>query len=256
MSPIRCRRAAEALKETLRFAAYCCACYPSRRGESPVKLLVVEDSERLRRALLAGLKRCGFTVDIAANGPEGLAFAETNDYDVILLDLMLPGLDGLSVLKKVRDGGRRAQVLILSARDQVADRVKGLELGADDYLIKPFAFEELVARIRVLVRRRHELKSPEIKVGQIRIDMAGRKVDANGQSIALTPAEYNLLEYLALRHGHVISKSQLHDQLYDSDSLAASNVIEVLISNIRKKVRHTGAEDVIKTKRGFGYCIE
>ncbi|MGA8260886.1 MAG: response regulator transcription factor [Arenicellales bacterium] len=221
-----------------------------------MKLLVVEDSERLRRALLEGLRRCGFTVDIAADGEQGLAFAQTNDYDVILLDLMLPGLDGLSLLRELRDGGRRAQVLILSAKDQVEDRVKGLEVGADDYLIKPFAFEELVARIKVLVRRRHEIKSPEIKVGQVSIDMAGRMVKANGEAISLTPAEYNLLEYLALRHGHVISKSQLRDQLYDSDSLAESNVIEVLISNIRKKVRNTGAEDVIKTKRGFGYCID
>lgn len=221
-----------------------------------MKLLVVEDSERLRRALLEGLRRCGFTVDVAGNGQEGLAFAQTNDYDVILLDLMLPVLDGLSVLRKLRDSGRRAQVLILSAKDQVEDRVKGLELGADDYLTKPFAFEELVARIKVLVRRRHEIKSPEIRLGQLAIDMAGRRVQANGEEVSLTPAEYNLLEYLALRQGHVISKAQLRDQLYDSDSLAESNVIEVLISNIRKKVRHTGADDVIKTKRGFGYCID
>jgi len=221
-----------------------------------VKLLVVEDSERLRRALLEGLRRCGFTVDVAGNGQEGLAFAQTNDYDVILLDLMLPGLDGLSLLREMRDGGHRAQVLILSARDQVEDRVKGLELGADDYLTKPFAFEELVARIKVLVRRRHEIKSPEIRLGQVAIDMAGRRVQANGESVSLTPAEYNLLEYLALRQGHVISKAQLRDQLYDSDSLAESNVIEVLISNIRKKVRNAGVDDIIKTKRGFGYCID
>ncbi|MFZ0487188.1 MAG: response regulator transcription factor [Arenicellales bacterium] len=221
-----------------------------------MKLLVVEDSERLRRALLEGLRRCGFTVDVAGDGQEGLAFAQTNDYDVILLDLMLPGLDGLSLLRKLRDGGRRAQVLILSAKDQVEDRVKGLELGADDYLTKPFAFEELVARIKVLVRRRHAIKSPEIKLGQLAIDMGGRRVRANGEAVSLTPAEYNLLEYLALRQGHVISKAQLRDQLYDSDSLAESNVIEVLISNIRKKVRNAGADDIITTKRGFGYCID
>lgn len=221
-----------------------------------MKLLVVEDSERLRRALLEGLRRCGFTVDVAADGQEGLAFAATNDYDVILLDLMLPRLDGLTLLRKLRDAGRQMQVLILSAKDHVEDRVKGLELGADDYLIKPFAFEELVARIKVLVRRRHEIKTPEIRVGQIAIDITGRRVLANGETVSLTPAEYNVLEYLALRHGHVISKSQLRDQLYDSDSLAESNVIEVLISNIRKKVRKTGVDDVIKTKRGFGYCVD
>lgn len=220
-----------------------------------MKLLVVEDSERLRRALLEGLRRCGFTVDIAGNGQEGLAFAQTNEYDVILLDLMLPGLDGLSLLKKFRDSKQRSRVLILSAKDQVEDRVRGLELGADDYLTKPFAFEELVARIKVLVRRTHDVKTPEIKLGQVAIDMAGRRVRANGEAVSLTPAEYNLLEYLALRRGHVVSKAQLRDQLYDSDSLAESNVVEVLISNIRKKVRNTGCDDIIQTKRGFGYSI-
>lgn len=220
-----------------------------------MKLLIVEDSDRLRRALTEGLKRCGFTVDTAGNGQEGLAFAETNDYDVIVLDLMLPKLDGLTLLKRLRDGGRRAQVLILSAKDQVEDRVLGLELGADDYLIKPFAFEELVARIKVLVRRRHEVRNASIEVGEVTIDTTGRQAMVNGEAVSFTPAEYNLLEYLALRRGHVISKLQLQDHLYDSESLTESNVIEVLVSNVRKKLRQAGATDIITTKRGFGYCI-
>lgn len=220
-----------------------------------MKLLIVEDSDRLRRALNEGLKRCGFTVDVAGNGQEGLAFAETNDYDVIVLDLMLPKLDGLTLLKRLRDGGGRAQVLILSAKDQVQDRVLGLELGADDYLIKPFAFEELVARLKVLVRRRHEIRNSVIEVGRVTIDISGRQAEVNGEAIRFTPAEYSLLEYLALRKGHVISKSQLQEQLYDSESLTESNVIEVLVSNVRKKLRQAGAADIITTKRGFGYCI-
>ena len=222
----------------------------------PMKLLVVEDSERLRRALLEGLRRCGFTVDVATDGREGLAFAEAMDYDVIVLDLMLPEMDGLTLLGNLRDQGHRAQVLILSARDQVEDRVRGLNLGADDYLVKPFAFEELVARLKVLVRRKHEVKSSEIKVGGVTIDTARRRASANGGEVSLTPAEYNLLEYLALRKGHVISKSQLRDQLYDSESLTASTVIEVLVSNLRRKIREAGADNIITTKRGFGYCIE
>ena len=220
-----------------------------------MKLLVVEDSQRLSNALREGLRRLGFTVDLARNGRDGLAFAESNDYDVIVLDIMLPGLDGLSLLKKLRDRGRRAQVLILSAKDQVQDRVKGLELGADDYLIKPFAFEELVARIKVLARRRHDLKQPLVKVGSTCVDTARRVATVDGREVILTPREYSLLEYLALRRGRVVSKSQLHEALYDADSETESNVIEVLVSNVRRKIRQCGADNIVRTRRGFGYFI-
>jgi DNA-binding response OmpR family regulator len=220
-----------------------------------VKLLVVEDSQRLSNALREGLRRLGFTVDLARNGRDGLAFAESNDYDVIVLDIMLPGLDGLSLLKKLRDRGGRAQVLILSAKDQVQDRVKGLELGADDYLIKPFAFEELVARIKVLARRRHDLKQPLVKVGSTCVDTARRVATVDGREVILTPREYSLLEYLALRRGRVVSKSQLHEALYDADSETESNVIEVLVSNVRRKIRQCGADNIVRTRRGFGYFI-
>lgn len=221
-----------------------------------VKLLVIEDSERLRRALYEGLRRSGFVVDLAADGQEGLAFAEINQYDLAVLDLMLPKLDGLSVLKQLRSQGNRTPVLILSAKDQIEDRVRGLELGADDYLVKPFAFEELVARIKVLVRRKHDLKKPEIEINGIEINTARRHAKINGSELPLTRAEYTLLEYLVLRRGRVISKTQLRDQLYDSDSDTESNVIEVLVSNVRKKIKASGAQDVIKTKRGFGYFID
>lgn len=221
-----------------------------------MKLLVVEDSERLRRALLEGLRRCGFTVDVAADGREGLAFAETVSYDVIVLDLMLPRMDGLTMLRRLRDRGHRARVLILSARDQIEDRVRGLDLGADDYLVKPFAFEEMVARIKALVRRRHEVRSAEIGIRGVTIDTTQRRVRVSEGEVSLTPTEYNLLEYLALRRGHVVSKTQLRDHLYDSESLTESNVIEVLVSNLRRKFREAGADNVIETRRGFGYCVQ
>lgn len=210
----------------------------------------------MRRALYEGLRRSGFVVDLAADGQEGRAFAEVNDYDLIVLDLMLPRLDGLSLLKRLRAGGDQTPVLILSAKDQVEDRVTGLELGADDYLVKPFAFEELTARIRVLVRRKHELKKPDLKIEGIEINTAKRLAIINGSELVLTRAEYTLLEYLMLRRGRVISKAQLRDQLYDSSSETESNVIEVLVSNVRKKIKANGAQDVIKTKRGFGYFID
>ena len=221
-----------------------------------MKLLIVEDSVRLRRALKEGLGRSGFTVDAAADGLEGLAFAETNDYDVIILDLMLPKLDGLSVLTRLRSQRNCAQVLILSAKDQVQDRVRGLELGGDDYLIKPFAFEELVARIKSLSRRRYDAKNPVLDIGLVKIDTVKHRVTGNGQTLDLTPGEYKVLEYLGIRQGRVISKHQLREQIHDSGNNAISNVVEVLVSSLRKKLRAAGVESVIKTKRGFGYYID
>jgi two-component system copper resistance phosphate regulon response regulator CusR len=221
-----------------------------------MKVLVVEDSERLRRALGEGLRRLGFVVDLAGDGIEGLKFANAAEYDVIVLDIMLPGVDGLTLLKNLRRRRSPAQVLILSAKDQVADRVNGLELGADDYLVKPFAFEELLARIKSLGRRRYEVNKPDIEIGELIIDTSKRQVRINGTTLSLTPAEYNLLQYLALRRGNVISKSQLQDRLSDADSQAVSNVIEVLVSNLRKKISAVNSDTVIQTKRGFGYYIE
>ncbi len=221
-----------------------------------MKILVVEDSERLRRALGEGLRRSGFVVDLTGDGTEGLKFANAADYDVIVLDIMLPGMDGLTLLKNLRRERNPAQVLILSAKDQITDRVNGLELGADDYLVKPFAFEELLARIKSLSRRRYEVKKPDIEIGELVIDTSKRQVKINGYTLSLTPAEYNLLQHLALRRGNVISKHQLQERLSDADSQAVSNVIEVLVSNLRKKISAVNSDKVIKTKRGFGYYIE
>ena len=221
-----------------------------------MKLLVIEDSERLRRSLGRGLAKAGYAVDLAADGDAGLAFAETYDYDVVVLDLMLPGLSGLEVLQRLRSAGRDTDVLILSARDRVEDRVRGLEMGADDYLVKPFSFDELCARLQALVRRRYRAKSPRLRVGPLEIDTTGRRVFRDGEPLALTPGEYSLLEFLAYRRGRVASQDQLLEHLHRSDSEVSSNVIEVMVSSLRRKIHRQGESPIVETRRGFGYVIE
>ena len=221
-----------------------------------MKVLVVEDSERLLRSLGQGLRQLGYAVDLAGDGEDGLAFAETYDYDVIVLDLMLPGLPGLEVLRRLRARGSRAHVLILSARDRVEDRVKGLQMGGDDYLIKPFAFDELAARITALVRRRHQAKTPLLRLGPLEIDTARRQVSRQGASLHLTPSEYALLEFLAYQPGRVFSQEQLLELLHRSDADVSSNVVEVLVSGLRKKIHVEGEPPILRTRRGFGYLVE
>jgi two-component system copper resistance phosphate regulon response regulator CusR len=221
-----------------------------------MRLLLVEDSLRLRKSLQEGLSRSGFAVDAVADGGAGLAHALAIDYDVMVLDLMLPVLDGLSVLRQLRDAGRNYPVLILSARDQIADRVRGLELGADDYLIKPFAFDELTARLQALVRRRYEQRSPVIQIGGVRLNTALHCAHCNDQPLALTPNEISLLELLALRRGRVVSSASLEDHLYAGDSTVTRNAIEAHVSALRRKLRAAGEPDLVKTRRNFGYYIE
>jgi DNA-binding response OmpR family regulator len=221
-----------------------------------VKILVVEDSERLLRSLGEGLRRLGYAVDLTGDGEDGLAFAETYDYDVIVLDLMLPGLPGLEVLRRLRARGRRAHVLILSARDRVEDRVKGLQMGADDYLVKPFAFDELVARIQALVRRRHQVKEPIIRLGALEIDTTRRQASCRGDRLHLTPSEYALLEFLAYQPGRVVSTEQLLEHLRRSDADVSSNAVQVLVSGLRKKIHADGEPPILRTRRGFGYFVE
>lgn len=221
-----------------------------------MKLLVVEDSERLRRSLGQGLQRAGFAVDLTADGREGLAFAEVNDYDAIILDLLLPEIDGLTVLRRLRRQGKQTHVLILSAKDQVDDRIRGLELGADDYLVKPFSFDELCARVRALVRRRYASKDPVLRLGDLEIDTARQEASRAGRVLPLTPTELALLHLLALRRGRVVSREQILDHLYDSAADVSSNVVEVLVCSLRKKVQPAGAAPLIVTRRGSGYLIE
>jgi two-component system copper resistance phosphate regulon response regulator CusR len=221
-----------------------------------MKLLLVEDSERLQRSLAAGLKKHGFTLDQAFDGAQALAFISVNRYDAIILDLMLPKIDGLAVLSKLRSDGADCHVLILSANDQTEDRVRGLDLGADDYLIKPFAFDELVSRLQALNRRRCGIKNPVIEIEGIRIDTLARQVLFAAQVIALTPHEYQIFEFLAHRRGRVFSHDQLIDHLYDANSFVGRNAVEAHISSLRKRCKNAGAPPLIKTRRGFGYLIE
>jgi two-component system copper resistance phosphate regulon response regulator CusR len=221
-----------------------------------MKILLIEDSERLRRSLEHGLRKEGFAVDMTGDGCEGLLFAETYPYDVVILDLMLPGMDGLTVLQRLRTQGNNTHILILSAKDQVEDRVRGLRLGADDYLIKPFAFEELCARLHALVRRRYDTKNPCIQFGPLTLNADLRQVFHDDMPVALTRNEYMLLEYLVLRRGRVFSSDQLYEYVYPYDADVNSNVIEVMIYNIRKKLRQQGVSSVIRTIRGQGYLID
>jgi DNA-binding response OmpR family regulator len=220
-----------------------------------MRVLIVEDQERLRRWLQKGLKEADFVVDAAADGPEGLWYALGNRYDVIVLDLMLPGLDGLSILRRLREAGRDDQVLILTAKDTVPDRVQGLDLGADDYLVKPFAFEELLARVRALVRRGYGKHSPAIEIGELRIDTAKRRVWLREQEIELRAMEYKLLEYLARRAGETVSRTEIWEHLYDFGSQTVSNVVDVYVGCLRRKLDRPGAKSLIQTRRGLGYVL-
>jgi DNA-binding response OmpR family regulator len=223
-----------------------------------MKLLIVEDSPRLLRSLGVGLRKLGHAVDLVGDGAEGLAFARLYEYDAIVLDLMLPKLDGLSVLQRLRSQGRKTPILILSAKDRVEDRVCGLKNGADDYLVKPFAFEELCVRLQALARRLYGEKNPTIALGGeggLLLQTATRSVSQGGQTLGLTPAEYGLLEHLALNRGRVLSKEQLIDALHDSEACPGPNVIEVLICTLRRKLAEAGGEAIVQTRRGYGYFI-
>lgn len=221
-----------------------------------MKLLLVEDSERLQRSLSTGLKQRGFTLDQAFDGEQALAFIAINEYQVIILDLMLPRVDGLTVLSKLRKQGKDCHVLILSANDQTEDRVRGLDLGADDYLIKPFAFDELISRLHALNRRRSGVKNPVVEIDGIKIDSVARQVTYNDETIALTPHEYRILEFLARRRGRVFSHDQLINNLHDASSYVTRNAIEAHISSLRKRLESVSAPRLITTRRGFGYLIE
>ncbi|HSI34755.1 MAG: response regulator transcription factor [Phycisphaerae bacterium] len=220
-----------------------------------MRVSVIEDSQRLRDAVCAGLRKSGYAVDGAGDGPVGLWYAESNEYDVIVLDLMLPGIDGLTLLKRLRDAGRDTHVLVLTARDTVEDRVRGLRSGADDYLVKPFAFDELLARVEALVRRRHSTKSPRLEVGGLVIDSAARTVMVDGRAVDLPPREYALLEYLAARRGAVVSRAEIEAHIYDDRAGPMSNVVDAAVYAVRRKVDPPGGESYIQTRRGAGYVL-
>jgi DNA-binding response OmpR family regulator len=220
-----------------------------------MRLLLVEDYVPLQKSVAKGLREAGFAVDVTGDGEEGLWYALGNDYDAIILDLMLPGLDGLSILKRLRAEGRPTHVLILTARGEVPDRVEGLDLGADDYLVKPFAFEELLARVHALVRREYRRKSPVFEIGDLRIDTTAQRVWRGADELHLTGREYALLEYLAMRAGQTVSRTDIWEHVYDFHSSATSNVVDVYIGYLRRKIDAPGGPSLIRTVRGRGYAL-
>jgi DNA-binding response OmpR family regulator len=221
-----------------------------------MRVLVVEDSARLQRTIATALRRTGYAVDVAGDGEEGLWQAESNDYDVIVLDLMLPKRDGLSVLAELRRRARAVHVLLLTARDTVPDRVQGLQAGADDYLVKPFALDELLARVQALCRRAYGTKAPRLQVADLEIDPLARSARRGGQPLELTSREYLLLEYLAHRRGQVVSRTEIEAHIYDGQVDPMSNVVDSAICTLRKKIAVGSAAPLIHTRRGLGYVLE
>ena len=215
-----------------------------------MRILLVEDEPDLLANLAQALREAQFAVDTATNGDDALFKANSWEYDTIILDIMLPGMDGWEVLARLRQN-QKTPVLLLTARDSIEDRVQGLDSGADDYLTKPFDLNELLARVRALIRRSSGEAHPIIELGLIRIDTAAKTVTKEGHNIPLTSREYTLLEYLALHRGEVISRTALYEHLFDETDTSLSNLLDVHVSNVRKKL---GAS-VITTRRGQGYSI-
>jgi len=220
-----------------------------------MRVLVIEDFAPLREALEQGLQEAGFAVDVAGNGEDGLHLARANAHDVIILDLMLPRIDGMTVLKTLRRQESSALVLILTARDTAEDRIKGLDLGADDYLVKPFVFGELLARVRALVRRKYEARKSVLRVADLEIDLSRRMVKRGGHSVDLSGREYALLEYLALNANRVVSRQEIWQHVYDFNASVESNVVDVFVGLLRKKIERPNLPRLVHTRRGQGYML-
>jgi DNA-binding response OmpR family regulator len=220
-----------------------------------MRVLLVEDHKPMVRALRQGLEEEGFAVDTALDGEEADYKARTANYDVIILDLMLPKEDGLSLLQRWRRNGMSTHVLVLTARGAIDDKVKGLDIGADDYLTKPFQWEELLARLRALIRRGHQVKDPILRVFDLEIDTAARTVKRSGQAIHLTPREYALLQFLAFHQGKVVSRSMIWEHLYDEHDENTSNVVDVYIRYLRTKIDKGFEPPLILTRWGEGYML-
>ena len=216
-----------------------------------MRLLVVEDDPDLNRQLVSAFTDAGYVVDTAKDGEEGHFLGDTEPYDAIVLDLGLPIMDGVSVLEKWRRAGRKTPVLILTARDRWSDKVAGFDAGADDYVAKPFHMEEVLARIRALVRRSAGHATSEITCGPLMLDTKSARVTIDGKAVKLTSLEFRLLSYLMMHKGRVVSRTELVEHLYDQDFDRDSNTIEVFVGRLRKKL----GVDVLRTIRGLGYCI-
>jgi two-component system OmpR family response regulator len=220
-----------------------------------MRVLVVEDNTKLAGLLREGLVRDGHAVDLCHDGGSAIEFASSSAYDAIVLDLMLPGIDGFGVLKALRGSQTRTPVLMLTARGEVEDRIAGLDHGADDYMVKPFAFDELFARLRALVRRANRTSDSVLRVNDLEVDTVAKVARRGGRIIELSRREYALLECLALRKGRVVSRDALRDSVYDLDADVASNVIDVYVGHLRRKIDRDFAEKLLHTRRGLGYLL-
>ncbi|MBI3900116.1 MAG: response regulator transcription factor [Gammaproteobacteria bacterium] len=220
-----------------------------------MRVLVVEDEPGIANFMRDGLAEAGYAVDVAVDGEQGLHHASGGPYDAIILDILLPKRDGLSLLKQLRTDGNRVPVLLLTAKDTIDDRIAGLDGGADDYLVKPFAFSELLARVRALLRRPPLQVGTELRVADMTMDLAQRKVSRAGKTIALSPREFSLLEYLMRNPRHVLTRTQIVERVWNSDFFGDLNVIEVYVGYLRRKINKPGQTALIQTVRGVGYRL-
>ncbi|NMF65710.1 response regulator transcription factor [Brasilonema octagenarum] len=220
-----------------------------------MRVLIVEDEPGIAQFISQGLKEAGYATDIATDGQEGLNYALAAEYDIIVLDIMLPQMDGLQVLRKLRSQGLKTPVLLLTARDAVEDRVRGLDAGADDYLFKPFALSELLARLRALLRRPPMQQDTILRVGDLEMDVATREVRRAGKSINLSPREFTLLQYLMRHPRQVLTRTQITEHTWNFDFYENSNVIDVYIGYLRRKIDHGFDKPLLHTVRGVGYCL-
>jgi len=221
-----------------------------------MRILLVEDERKLSAVIKRGLKEVHYAVDLADNGDDALFLAETNPYDLIILDIMIPGKDGISICRNLRKKKNDTPILMLTARDDVEDKISGLDAGADDYLTKPFVFAEFLARVRALLRRKNTDKSPGIKVADLELDQRTRKVSRAGKEIELTPTEYSLLEYLMLNVGQVVTRTMISEHVWNDDFESFSNVINVYINYLKKKIDNGHKKQLIHSMRGVGYSLK
>jgi DNA-binding response OmpR family regulator len=224
-------------------------------GDCLLRILLVEDNQRLSDSLKRSLTEDGYAVDVAYDGEEGEAWGLSYDYDAIILDIMLPKKDGMAVCRALRDERVKSPVIMLTARDTVDDRVSGLDSGADDYLVKPFALEELLARLRALLRRDADDKSPELRVGDLRLDPATHHVERAGEPINLTAKEFSLLEYFMRNRGRIVTREMAEDHIWSYDFQASSNVVDVYVRRLRRKIDDPFETRVLETVRGAGYRL-
>jgi DNA-binding response OmpR family regulator len=224
-------------------------------AEVSMRVLVVDDDVRLCSVIARGLEEEGYAVDVAHDGEEGQYMAEIHDYDLVILDIMMPKVDGISVCRHLREGGRESAILMLTAKDAVADRVQGLDAGADDYLPKPFAFDELSARVRALTRRGAPNRLPQLSIGDLTLDTVTRRVRRCDEDIDLTAKEYAVLEYFMRNPGAVITRGMVEEHAWNNDFDSVSNLVDVYIRRLRSKIDRPGEKSFVETLRGAGYRL-